>query len=643
MYQESGGMPGGMPGGVPGGMPSGMGGDAGSGNRGPTIEEVEARSFGVDTCNLRKILVESAKGGHEGFLVELVKSAGYALAKIRNDEYLSNEEKVGLCVKIMPNHGEGTLTVADNGCGTSVGELEGVLGSVTYPETSQSCQFGLGFYSVFKVANKVEVISKKDGEQHILMSSTGCVYNIDSYAGELDRGTSVILHLKKEYSMFLLPTVIEEIIQKHFKFIDFPIKLISNGQAEMLLNAGQTIWTQNFEKVSHEDYINLYRYLSGDNDEPISTKPFSYSGGISMHGVLLLSKNRGKNMDRLGIKVYLNRTCISNNINSSIRQYLPYLYGIINIDGDSITLDADNSLPYNLENEKNEHLLEVLFKWFEELSQNEKIYCSISDILKPFILSVFFHDKSFISLLRYYSSKSENRMISFDEYISRMKKNQKEIYLVGGESIEMMRESAICEMLFQSDVEVLYTIDPNDNDLFSGYHEYKGYRLVGVAALCTDIYLNKEDEEKHAKAWNEYASACSIINQYLPDKNIWVKVSRRLVNTPCCAIVDSVDKFSSSHSHHYNVYDLDGILFEINPNHETIIRLKELCTDENAKADVCAPVIQMLFETALIDGSYTLSDPIQYSNLVYEVIRSSLNLSKPAMPILAGDKGGDPF
>lgn len=543
----------------------------------------------------------------------------------------------------MPNQCEGTLTVVDNGSGMSSGELEGILGPVTCSETSQSCQFGLSFYSVFKVANKVEVVSKKHSERHIWISSTGCVYNVDAYAGELDRGTRVILHLKKEYSMLLLPTVIEEIIQKNFKFTDFPIKLISNGQDEKLLNAGQTIWTQNFEKVSREGCVNLYRYLSGNNDEPISTKAFSYSGGISMHGVLLLSKNRGENMDRLGIKVYLNRTCILNNINSSIRQYLPYLYGIINIDADSITLGADNSLPYKFENEKNEHLLEVLFKWFEELSQNEKIYCTISDILKPFILSVFFHDKNFISLLRYYSSKSENRMISFDEYISRMKKNQKEIYLVGGESIEMMRESAICEKLLQSDVEVLFTIDPNDNDLFSGYHEYKGYRLVGVAALSTDIYLNMEDEEKHAKACNEYASTCSIINQYLPDKNIWVKVSRRLVNTSCCAIVDSVDKFSSSHSHHYNVYDLDGILFEINPNHETIIRLKELCTDENTKPDVYAPVIQMLFETALVDGSYTLPDPIHYSNLVYEVIRSSLNISKPAMPILAGDKGGDPF
>lgn len=541
----------------------------------------------------------------------------------------------------------------------------GARSSETLPGSNapQTAQFGLGFYSVFKVADKVQAISKtEDGEQFMWESLSENSFTVRSCDGEqLNRGTQVILHLKKEYAEFLLPSVLEDIIHKYVGFIGFPIKLISDLQAsgneERLINDVQLVWMQDPAEVNHEDYVKVYKYLSTDPGEPFSIKHFSCSGEISMRGVLFISRHHHKDTANHGVKVYLNHVLLTDCLDTLFED-LPheYLYGVIDLFNLRLTLGSSGPILRKECNEIYRRLLNVFLEWFKECSENEEAYSTVCENLKPLLLFLYCSDARFAGFLRYCSSKSGNPKISLDEYISRMKKDQRTIYFALGENIGALRDSPAAEKLHQSGIEVLYTSNPADYLFISNKNYYKLYKIRNVESYFTDIYLSKEDEQEYRESCMEFAATCSTIESYLSVNGASVRVSRRLVDSPCCAFVDGEMAFGKPLKSKY--FKQARIDLEINPNHEILIRLKELCSNNDVKLGAFASTINVLFETALIDSGFMPPDPIQYSDMVYELIRASLNVSKAtempketeeralhdtetSTPVLAADKGGD--
>ncbi|KAM7536999.1 hypothetical protein Aperf_G00000064562 [Anoplocephala perfoliata] len=621
---------------------------------------------------LISLLRESVCSRNELFLVELFRNAAIALRKAGLPSL--DSEKADLFIKVAPNKSEGTLTVVDNGFGMSKDDLIKNLGTLAHSDAKflalndcnlpQTAKSAPSFQSIFRVADKVQVTSKTDasGSQFFFEFHSGKPFTVRSCDEEnLDRGTKVVLHLKKKYADFLLSSVLEDFIHKYVEFIGFPIKLISYKEGgayeERLINDVPSVWMQNPEEVRHEDYVELYKYLSDDTEEPLYTKHFSCPGETSMRGVLFIPKQYHKDTAQHGVEVYLNQVLLTDSLETLFEGFPhDHLYGVIDLFNLHLTSDCSDSVLRKGKKEIYAHLREVFLEWFKAISESEDVYCAVCENLKPLLLFLYRTDARFAGFLRYYSSKSGNLKISLDEYISRMKEDQRVIYIALGDNVEMLRDLPAAEKLHQSGIEVLYTSNPADYSFICDKNCYKLYKIRSVGSYANKIELSKEEEREYRESCVEFASTCSTMENYYEGGHASVRVSRRLVNSPCCAFVGGKLPFgeplkpSSPREEEVN--------FEINPNHEVLIRLKELCCNNDGNLNAYAPIINILLETALIDSGFMPPDPIRYADMVYELIGASLNVSKTtempketeeralyesetSSPILAADKGGD--
>jgi len=559
-------------------------------------------AFNADITQLMSLIINTFYSNKEIFLRELISNASDALSKaniasISDSSYLDAEPE--LKINIIPLPETKQLIIEDTGCGMNQADLIENLGTLAKSGTrafierineagdagadvqNMIGQFGVGFYSAYLAATKVDVWSKSNDSDSTYhwSSEAGSSFTVEKSepVEGLKRGTRILLTLKKDQLEYLEPNRIKELVKKHSEYIGYPINLVTYTETEeevaddedvekndddvvdetekktklqkvktqdaQLLNAMKPLWTRKPEDVTEEEYAAFYKSLSADWQEHLAVKHFHMEGQLDVRGLLYVPKAAANDMfEAQGkrkanqIKLYVRRVFIMEDCKDLMPEWLSFVRGIV---------DSED-LPLSISRETLQHdkilrvikrtLVKKCLELFQELAENKddyaKFYEAFSKNLKLGIHEDTANREKLADLLRYNSTRSGNEMISLQDYVDNMKGEQKSIYYIIGDNKAALANSPFIEVLKKKGYEVLLMTDAMDEYCITQLKEYKDCKLVDCSK--DDLEIPLSDDEKAAKQAQkaELEVLCRVAKDVLGDKVEKVVISERLSQQP---------------------------------------------------------------------------------------------------------------
>ena len=618
--------------------------------------------FQTEVSQLLKLIIHSLYSHKEIFLRELISNSSDALDKLRyltltKDDFKSFSFDPKVSIEFQDGD-DPTLTITDTGIGMSKKELQDNLGTIARSGTKNFLsklsgdakkdsqligQFGVGFYSSFMVADRVEVATKKAGnkESWKWVSDGESGFEIKKDVKK-DNGTSITLYLNEEGKEFASRWKIESLIKKYSDHIDFPIFLTysevdyddegkEKGREVKTdqVNDAKAFWTRSKSELKDKEYKEFYKSFSNDMEDPFDWVHFRAEGNLEFTILFFMPKKASPDIFRAdyqsGVKLYVNRVFITDDDKELLPPWLRFVKGVI--DSSDLPLNVSreilqqNRIMAKIRSNSVKKILDRLKTIAGDKDRYSEFYEQYGRLIKEGVYQDFEHKEALTDLLRFKSTK-EDGLVSLREYVDRMREDQKSIYYITGQNQISLRNSPLLEMYAKKDIEVLILDDEIDEIIITGVPKYDDKELKSVnRSGASDDF--DEDADKEKKDEKSLKPVLKKMKKLLGDKVKDVKVSSRLNDSPSCIVADENDPTAQMQEMMRSMGQMDmpeiKPILEINPNHDIVSKLKEKTRQKSFDN-----IAYLLYEQALIQEGVKLEDPSGFVNRLNDVIKETL-------------------
>ncbi len=620
------------------------------------VEAGETRAFQAEVAKLLDIVVHSLYSNREIFLRELISNASDACDKLRyaalTESKLLEDGGSDFAIHLAVDKAAKTLTISDNGIGMNRDELVANLGTIAKSGTADFLksmsgdkkkdvsligQFGVGFYSSFMVADKVEVITRKAGESHgWLWTSDGKgAFTISEYAAAA-RGAKIVLHMKADAEEFLEAMRLRQIVKTYSDHIALPVILdpISDEKdaAAETLNSASALWMRSKNEITPEQYTEFYHHVGHAFDEPWHTLHYRAEGAIEYTALLFIPTQKPFDLfhpERKGnVKLYVNRVFISDGLDGLMPQYLRFVRGVI--DSSDLPLNVsrellqENPVLRKIQNGVVKRLLKDLKDRAGNIEEYTKFWNVFGAVLKEGLYEDFQNREDLLEVVRFKSTGGDGLM-SLQDYVGRMKNGQDAIYYITGDNAANLKGSPQLEGFLAKGIEVLLLTDPIDEFWVPtiGQFEGKAFKSVGEAgADLSSIDGDAAKKEETAAAAESVKGLVEKLKATLGTDVADVRASTRLTGSPACLVADAGGMslhLARMLKQHGEGPDMAARkVLEVNPSHALIKRLDAL---DGAAFDDGA---RLLLDQARIVEGEAVPDPIAFARRLSAVMERGL-------------------
>lgn len=614
------------------------------------------KQFKTESKRLLDLMANSIYTNTDIFLRELISNASDAIDK---RYYLSLTDTSvtadDLKIKVACDKKARTITISDNGIGMSKEDLENNLGTIAKSSSLEFKenldekekvdiigQFGVGFYSAFMVADKIEVASFKVGEEKAYKwIGTMEGYEVKT-ANKDDYGSVITLYVKentkeKKYDDYLDSNNLQVLIKKYSDFIRYPIvmdvevtKEDKTEIEEKTINSMVPIWKKAKKDLKEEDYNEFYSMTYYDFEKPLKTLHYKVEGNTSYSALLYIPSVRPFNYYstdyKMGLKLYSKGVFIKDEAKELVSDYFRFVRGVV--DSDDLSLNISREILQEdyqmaaLKKSIDKKIKSALVKMLEnERETYEKFFEQFGTQLKFGTYDNYGMNKDELIDLLIFKSSKEDKYVTLKEYVERMKEDQKDIYYATGETIEAIKELPQLEKVLDKGYEVLYFTDNVDEFMANiiGNYSDKPFKSLLQGDLDLDTKEEKEEVEKKA---NDNKDLLATLKEELKDKVSDVKLSTRLKTSPVCLVSD--DGISINMAKTLNAMNQGNIqankILEINPDHELFKALAKVYETNKDLSEYA----NLLYDQALLIAGLTIEDPLAYTKRVSDLMLKAL-------------------
>jgi molecular chaperone HtpG len=600
-------------------------------------------AFQAEVTQVLDLVIHSLYSHKEIFLRELVSNASDALDKLRFAA-LTDTELMGsdpaLEIRIRFDAKARTLTIEDTGIGMTEEELVKNLGTVAHSGSRAFLEqvraakqeghlaeaapgligrFGVGFYSAYLVADRVEVTTRAAtrGSRALKWTSDAKEAFTIEPAVRAERGTEVVLHLKADQGSFLEPHTLEDLVKRYSDYVAYPIKL--EGRQ---INRASALWQRPKAEITQEQYDELYKHLTHDDEAPLAQTHFRVEGTQEFVGLLYIPRHAPFDLfdvkRRRGVRLFVRRVFIMDDVEELVPPWMRFLRGVI--DSDDLPLNVsrellqDSSALRSIKKQVTKKTLDLLDEIAADKPEDYATFWrAFGVVVKEGLATDHEHEERLAKLVRFESTHAEGALTSLAEYVARMKENQEVIYYAFGESKKAIAGSPYLEAVRARGYEVLFLTDPVDEWAVQAISTFDGKKLV--SAMRADLPLDRSDEEKREKERMTTAlePLLAKLKELLGTRVRDVKVSERLTDSPCCLVLPG----NASPAFMERLLRERGRdvghgqrILELNPTHPLIQRLLTTVEkDGAADGERLKDWVEVLYDQAVLAEGGVPEDP----------------------------------